>query len=169
MARPRRTFLERYRTDSFRARHHWSLLADAPDLPVPELALLQAQARRGGEDRQRVIAREVAERLRQLIDAQREQLNRDGDDVDEIHGVTQGLAAEVQSDDPPDVDEPDLVARARLELTAGERFRAVLIRRSVEQLIAIEGATEQEGPTVAGSRGATPPAPADCIRGGASS
>jgi hypothetical protein len=172
MPPPRKSLFERCRAGSFRARHHWRLLADAPDLPVPELAALQARARDSSEQEQRTLARAFAQQVRGLTGVQREQLDfYERFRASDPGNKDEGLPAEPgQAWDRPSEHEPELLGeleaalseldtRVRLDFTAGERFRASLLRRGVKQLAAIEAQIEQEGLTVTGSRGQARPHP----------
>jgi hypothetical protein len=167
MGRPMTSLLERCLHGSFRPRHHWSLLATEPDLPVPAMAELQQRARVADEPDVRALARDLAKRLCALTELERSQLEAARAETDQV-GRQQSISfgPDAISSGPEDAEARTprfrqaleaalamLLQHADSELTASERFQFELLVSAVDRLDAVRSQIAGDGLMIVGSRG----------------
>ena len=161
MARPKKSLLQRCLERSFRARHHWPLLASEPDLPCRSLAELQQRAREAEtEDEAKEIGRVLEptlatlspEEWRLLLQAQSPAAADDSGQQEPPPATssrrerTEAFLAAVEAA------LAELSTRFHTELTAREEIEAELIRRAAERLAEIGQRLAEEGLTASGSQ-----------------
>ena len=162
MARPRTSLLQRCCEGSFRARHHWPLLARELNLPVVGLAELQQRARPAGEEEQRSLACEFGRRLSQLTGEERSLLVEAaavaesdespaeaayGDDSDLPVGDVGPLRLRVETAAAQFLEE------AEAEASAAEWLLRDLLVAVAERLDSVRAQLLRDGLMIEGSRG----------------